>query len=172
MSSISSQHGGASSHHAPNEGHDLSDFNWTLVLWTLPLGVLVLVGFTVVCLFFYRGYLEDETRVKQSLFPTTELTALRLADSEVLSQFKVLDTDKGRIQIPIKQAMEKIVEEHRNSSGRDWTPITDIYLQGAAFKEIQALETKPSPHTEDIIIEEATATPTSNPHHSAPKKSH
>lgn len=172
MSSTSSNHGSASSHHAPNEGHDLTDFNWTLVLWTLPLGVLILVGFTLVCLFFYRGYLEDETRIKESLFPTTELTSLSLADSQVLTQFKLLDTDKGRLQIPIEKAMEKLVDENRNSSGRAWTPITDIYLQGAAFKEIQTLEVHPHQHTDDIVIEEVPPAAVSNKQHSAPKKSH
>ena len=122
----------AKPHHSPNMGHEMSDFSWTTVMWLIPISVVILVGFTLVCLYWFRGF-KDAEIAAGSNFPTSELNILRAKENEILSQYKGRDKDKGRIQIPIARAMELVVEEHRNVPGRDWKPITDIYMQGAAF---------------------------------------
>ncbi|GEM_PF-665795 len=120
-------------HYAPNMGHEMSDFSWTTVLWILPISVVILVGFTLVCMFWFRGFKDSEMAAKAAEFPTTQLNELRAKENEALSQYKMLDPSKGRIQIPIDRAMELVVQEHQNTPGREWKPITDIYLEGAAF---------------------------------------
>jgi hypothetical protein len=66
-----------------------------------------------------------------------------------------VDKEKGRVQIPIDRAMELIAKEHENASGREWKPITDTYLQGAAFAAAPAAA-KESPAS-GISIDEAEA---------------
>lgn len=136
------------SHTSPHVEHELSDFSWTRILWFLPISVLILVGFTLVCLYSFRGY-KDETIVASSDFQTTELNVLHAKENEVLSQYKFLDKDKGRIRIPIARAMALAVEEHQNLSGKEWKPITDVYLEGAPFAGMPvvapaAVQTTPS----------------------------
>ena len=72
-------------------------------------------------------------------------------EDEILNSYKVLDKDKGRIQIPVARAMELIAQEHQGKPGKEWVPITDTYLEGAAFAA------SPAPAAEDngISVENA-----------------
>lgn len=158
----------AQPHHSPNMGHEMSDFSWTTVLWLLPISVVILIGFTLVCMFWFRGFKDSELAVKASEFPTTELNILRAKENEVLSQYKMGDPTKGRVQIPISRAMELIVQEHQNAPGRDWKPITDIYLQGAAFEAKVPTEAKSG--ASGISIESAPEPKKSKQAHVEPVK--
>jgi hypothetical protein len=132
MSSTDPHHGSKQTNHAQHDEHEPTDFNWTLILWSVPFAAIVLVVFTLTCLFFFRGYKDDAILAKAG-FVTTDLNRLRVSEQEVLSQYKVLDKDSGRIQIPITRAMELVVAEHQNISGKEWAPITDIYMLAAPF---------------------------------------
>ncbi|MDQ3002585.1 MAG: hypothetical protein M3Y08_15150 [Fibrobacterota bacterium] len=124
----------AQPHHSENGGHEMSDFSWTTVLWLLPLSVILLVTFFAVCILWFKGAASKELIEKQAEFTTSQLNELRVKEGETLNQYKWLDKDKGRVQIPISRAMELMAKENQNSKGRDWTPITDIYLEGAPFQ--------------------------------------
>ncbi|MDB5102449.1 MAG: hypothetical protein JWP91_138 [Fibrobacteres bacterium] len=128
----------AEPHHSENGGHELSDFSWTTVLWLIPLSVVILVVFFAVCIAWFKGAKDREIGEKQAMFNTTELNQLRAKENETLTQFKYLDKEKGRVQISIARAMELIAQEHQNKPGLAYKPITDTYLQGAAF-EVPAL---------------------------------
>jgi hypothetical protein len=101
-----------------------------------------LLVFFAICIAWFRGAKDREISEKQAAFQTTELNRLHTEEAEILSSYKWLDKDKGRVRIPIDRAMELIAKEHQNSTGRAWKPITDIYLQGAAFAAPSAGEAK------------------------------
>lgn len=124
----------AQPHHSENGGHEMSDFSWTTVLWLLPIAVIVLLVFFGVSIAWFKGAKDRELVEKQGAFVTTELNLLRAKENETMTRYKLLDKDKGRYQIPVARAMELIVKENQNKPGKAWTPITDTYLEGAAFK--------------------------------------
>lgn len=138
-------------HHSENGGHEMSDFSWTTVLWLLPLSVIVLLVFFYVCIFWFKSAKDNELAQKQSQFQTPELNEYHAKESEILNRYKVLDKDKGRVQIPIALAMELVAREHQDRPGREWVPITDTYLEGAAFA---APASAPAPEA-DIRAENA-----------------
>ncbi len=123
----------AQPHHAENGGHEMSDFSFTSVMWLIPLSVIVLVGFILLCLYWFRGAKDNEIVTKQGQYVPTELQAYHTQEDEILNSFKVLDKDKGRVRIPVARAMELIAQEHQGKPGREWVAITDTYLEGAAF---------------------------------------
>ncbi len=140
-------------HHSDNGGHEMSDFSWTTVLWLIPLSVIILVSFFYVCIVWFQGAKDSELAVKQGEFVTSELNALHAKESETLGSYKILDKDKGRYQIPIARAMELMAQENQGKTGKAWTPITDTYLQGAAFKADAA----PAAQDNGIKVEESAA---------------
>jgi hypothetical protein len=142
-------------HPSENGGHEMSDFSWTTVLWLLPISVFILLVFFAVCISWFKGAKDHEIDEKQAMLQTTELNQLHAQENEVLSSYKWVDKEKGRVQIPIDRAMELIAKEHENASGREWKPITDTYLQGAAFAAAPAAA-KESPAS-GISIDEAEA---------------
>jgi hypothetical protein len=120
-------------HHSENGGHEMSDFSWTTVLWLIPVSVIILVVFFAVCILWFKGAKDRELIEKQAAFTTTQLNQLRAQEGETLNQYKWLDKEKGRVQIPVARAMELIAQENQNSKGAAYRPITDSYLEGAAF---------------------------------------
>lgn len=138
-------------HHSENGGHEMSDFSWTTVLWLIPLSVITLLVFFYVCVSWFMGAKDNEIAQKQGAFVPTELQAQHAHEDEILTSYKILDKDKGRIQIPVARAMELIAQEHQGKGGKDWTPITDTYLEGAAFKASAA----PASEDNGIQVENA-----------------
>lgn len=123
----------AQPHPSSNMGHEMSDFSWTTVLWLLPISVIALIAFTLVCLFWFRGAKTGHIYEKEAMFSTDELKIHRAKEAEYLGQYKVLDKDKGLVRIPIARAMELVVQEAQGKGTVDWKPVTDAYLMGAAF---------------------------------------
>lgn len=149
MSTTNHGNGGmTNSHHTTSAGFEETDFNWRLVLLTLPFSVLILVGFTFVCILGFRGYREEAVSVKAAQFETAELNILRAKENETLSQYKILDHEKSLVQIPVQRAMELLVNEHANTPGSEWKPITDTYLEGTAFSARLKTEYNSTPETE------------------------
>ena len=147
----------AEPHHSENGGHEMSDFSWTTVLWLLPIAVIILVVFFGVSIAWFKGAKDRELDNKQAAFVTPEINQLRAKENEILTQYKVVDKSTGRFQIPIARAMELIVKENQDKPGKEWVPVTDTYLEGAAFKS----EPKPVSEVESpaagIQLENAAA---------------
>lgn len=133
------------------EGHEMSDFSFTSVMWLIPLSAIVLVGFILMCLYWFRGAKDNEITQKQGEYVPTELLALRAHEDEVMASYKILDKEKGRYQIPVARAMELLAQEHQGKPGREWVPITDTYLEGAAF----AASAAPAAEDNGIQVENA-----------------
>lgn len=123
----------AKPHPSPNMGHEMSDFSWTSVLWLLPISVILLVAFTLVCLFWFRGAKTTHVLAAEVQFSTDELKMHRAKEAEFLNEYKYLDKDAGRVRIPIARAMELVAQESRGKGTVDWKPVTDAYMLGAAF---------------------------------------
>jgi hypothetical protein len=123
----------AEPHHSENGGHELSDFSWTTVLWLIPISVFIMLAFFLVCIYWFRGAKDNEITQKQGEFVPTELQAYHAQQDEIMGSYKILDKDKGRFRIPVARAMELMAQEHQGKPGREWAPITDLYLEGAAF---------------------------------------
>ncbi len=163
MSSTNHQMGGPSNSahgHGASPGFEPTDFNWTLILWSLPIGAFILLAFTYTCLFFFRGYNDDAMALAQAKFETTQLNVLHAEENEALTSYKMIDGSKGQVQIPISRAMELVVSEHANSTGKEWKPITDIYMEGAAVATLSASASESKmktmgENTSGISIEEA-----------------
>jgi len=125
----------AKSHPSSNMGHELSDFSWSTVLWLIPLSVMALTVFVLISLYWFRGAKDSEHAAKQGFIDISELQALRSYEDSVLGQYKWLDKEKGKVRLPIERAMELVVREGQASFGMGYRPITEIYLEGAAFSE-------------------------------------
>ncbi len=133
----------AQPHHSENGGHELSDFSWTTVLWLIPVSVVIMLTFFLVCIYWFRGAKDGEITHKQAEYVPTELQAYHAQQDELLNSYKVLDKDKGRYRIPVAHAMELIAQEHQGKPGREWSPITEIYLENAAFAAASAAPAEP-----------------------------
>lgn len=149
----------AQPHHSENGGHEMSDFSWTTVLWLLPISVLILLAFFAVCISWFLGAKDRELEEKQAMYVTTELNLLHAKESETLASYKIIDKASGRYQIPIARAMELIAQEHQNVPGREWKPITDTYMEGAAFKSPKLVKEAEAPAAGISIEETAEAKP-------------
>ena len=148
----------AQPHHSENGGHELSDFSWTTVLWLIPISVIVLLGFFYVGINWFRGAKDHEIAHKQSEFVPAELRAYHAHEDEILAAYKVLDKGTGRIQIPIARAMELVAQEHQGKPGREWVPITDTYLEGAAFAAAGPAASAAAEDNNGIQVENAPET--------------
>jgi hypothetical protein len=128
----------------------MSDFTWTTVMWLVPISVVALVAYVLVCLYWFRGAKDSELGVKQAMVDLSQLEVLHAKENEILNGYKWVDQDKGRVQIPVALAMELVVKEHENTAGLAYRPITDTYLQGAAFSQpmIQTAPAAPQPKAE------------------------
>jgi hypothetical protein len=153
----------AHSHGSENAGHETSDFNWSTVLWLIPVSVVILLAFFAICIAWFKGAKDRELAEKQAVYVTTELNQLHAKESEILTSYKILDKDKGRYQIPIARAMELIAQEHQSVVGKEWKPITDTYLEGAPFHSPKLSHDTEAPEN-GISIEE---TPAANAAHEA-----
>src|SRR5687767_167554 len=105
----------AKPHPSENMGHEMSDFSWTTVLWFLPISILILITFTLVSLYWFRGAKDAQLQAKQSMAATAELDLQHAKDNEILNGYKWLDQQKGKVRIPIQRAMELIVQENQGS---------------------------------------------------------
>src|SRR6185369_6311772 len=99
----------------------------------VPISVVALIAYVLVCLYWFRGAKDSELSEKQAMVDLSQLDILRAKENETLTQYKWLDKDKGRVQIPVAVAMDLIVKEHENVAGMPYHPITDAYMEGAAF---------------------------------------
>lgn len=150
----------AQPHPSENGGHEMSDFSWTTVMWLIPLASIILFVFVFVSVFWFKAAKDRELDEKQAALVTTELNILRAKDNEILTQYKWLDKEKGRVRIPVARAMELLAKEHQDIPGREWTPVTDTYLIDAPFKAESAQKAGDEPST-GISIESVSPPGTS-----------
>lgn len=101
--------------HSPTLNHDLSEphvksIAWAMVLTTL--GLLLIIWGTV---YYYQGTLAEEINIKENVsgLPAS-LQEIRTYEEGLLTVQKVIDPTKNILQIPITQAMGKVVERYQS----------------------------------------------------------
>jgi hypothetical protein len=109
MSSSTNNHG--------HGGHEQSDFTFGFTAWLIPSSILLLVAYTLVCLYGYRGALSVEMARKVSTESrTVEIRDLKLNSAEALNSYGWKDQNAGRVKIPIDRAMEAVVNSANQKS--------------------------------------------------------
>ncbi len=82
----------------------------------IVLGTVALVLLIIAMVAFVRDYFvfNMEKEITQSILnnPSKELIAIQKSESEQLSSYKIIDSEKGVYQIPIDLAMEIVVKEY------------------------------------------------------------
>jgi uncharacterized membrane protein required for colicin V production len=82
----------------------------------IALGTVALVLLIIAMVAFVRDYFvfNMEKEITQSILdnPSKELIAIQKSESEQLSNYKIIDSEKGVYQIPIDRAMEIVVKEY------------------------------------------------------------
>ncbi len=96
-------------HH--DSGYEKSDVSVNkLVLW----GVLSVVILTIIVIFIMDFFVatREELIYEQQLRPeSVALRELRAHEAETLNSYRIIDSTKGKYQIPIKRAMQLMADE-------------------------------------------------------------
>jgi len=93
-------------------GYEKSDVNSLKIILYSILSVFILAA---ILLFLYNYFLaeKEEMVFEEQLKPQSVLLRdLRAHEEEVLTTYKLLDTEKGIYRIPIDRAMQLIAEEN------------------------------------------------------------
>lgn len=84
----------------------------------LALGTLFLVLIVIAMVAFVRDYFifNMENAITESAInnPPEDLVEIQKSEELELTQYKVLDKEKGLYQIPIDRAMQLVVEDYNN----------------------------------------------------------
>ena len=84
----------------------------------LTIGIVSVVLLIVVFIVFLRGYFvlnyERERTEEVINNPSQELKEILDKDNRLLSNYSVLDAEKGIYQIPIDRAMDLVVEDYKS----------------------------------------------------------
>lgn len=92
--------------------YERSDINPKMVIGYSIAGVIILIVILVLLSDYFMIEKEDivfETNLKPV---SAELRQIRSMETEALTNYKILDKDKGIYQIPIERAMQLIAEEN------------------------------------------------------------
>jgi hypothetical protein len=85
---------------------------------SLAIGIAGIVILIVVFLVFLRGYFVinyEKSLVQERIDnPPQELNEILEKDKKLLSNYSVLDVDKGIYQIPIDRAMDLVVKDYKS----------------------------------------------------------
>ena len=84
----------------------------------LTIGILATVLLIVAFVVLLRGYFiinyEKSLTEERINNPSKELIEIVEKDKKLLSNYSVLDADKGVYQVPIEKAMELVVQEYKS----------------------------------------------------------
>ena len=104
---------GNSSHHN-GPGHETVDVTFNRGIWLIPLSMLILATYVVVCWFGATASLSREMALKQSMGAEashTQLSGLRAHEDSTMHEYGWADKEKGTVKIPIEHAMEMMAKE-------------------------------------------------------------
>jgi hypothetical protein len=115
--SHSGGHADAWHHHGAEEGRPQAEHGaianpGVLVRWFVLI-VVTLVAVVLALMVYFQHYITNEKaiRIENTALAGGAQSAKTQAEGE-LSRYKPLDKDAGTVQIPIDQAMQKVVEKY------------------------------------------------------------
>ena len=96
-------------------GYEKKDVNVPLIIGISFISIVILVAMVMALSDFF--VFQKESMVYDSVLSqeSKELVELRSIEFETLNNYKILDTEKGIYQIPIKRAMQLLTEENSYS---------------------------------------------------------
>ena len=103
---------GHSSHSGP--GHETTDVTFNQGIWLIPLSMILLITYVLVCLFGATSSLSREMARKQTMGAEAgheALAAFRAHEDSSMHEYGWMDKDKGMVKIPIEHAMEMMAKE-------------------------------------------------------------
>jgi hypothetical protein len=99
-------------HHA-HGAHEKQDFDFTHLLWVVPVSIVMLVTYVLICMYGYRGASSAELIEKHSILADTSIFAFRAHERELLSTYGWQNKETGAVRIPIDQAMNLVVQSYQ-----------------------------------------------------------
>jgi hypothetical protein len=106
----------SSSHNTHGQsGHESQDFNFTNLLWVIPVSIVILILYVGTCLFWFRGAATAELISKKSVLADTTLKAFRAHEDELMHGYSWTDKEKGIVRIPIEQSMAMVVATYNQA---------------------------------------------------------
>ena len=98
-----------------NSGYEKKDVNIPMIIGISLISIVILIVMVLVLIDFFK--IQKESVVYDSVLSqeSKELVELRSIEFETLNNYKLLDSEKGIYQIPIKRSMQLLTEEYSNS---------------------------------------------------------
>jgi hypothetical protein len=102
--------------HGAHGAHETQDFSFTNMLWVVPLSIVLLLGYVLICLLGYRGAASEEMTRKHSVLADTSLRAFHAQEAALLSSYAWQDKEAGKVRIPVTQAKELVIAEYMQAA--------------------------------------------------------
>ena len=93
-------------------GHETQDFSFKNMLWVIPASIVILIIYTLVCLFGYKGASSSELIEKHSIVLNEQVKALHASEAEILHNYKWINKSADSVQVPIEKAMDLVVKDY------------------------------------------------------------
>jgi len=93
-----------------HSGYEKKDVNVAKIVGYAVV-ITVLLAAILLFLFEYFIYATESLKKEAALHQSSQLRELRAAEEEVLNNYKLLDAENKRYQIPIERAMELVGNE-------------------------------------------------------------
>ncbi len=94
------------------DGYEKKDVNFTKIIGISFVSIVILIVIIIVLADFFKIQKESVNYDSVLSKESKELSELRSFEFETLNNYKLLDAEKGVYQIPIKRAMQLLIEEH------------------------------------------------------------
>ncbi len=111
---------GSHGHSQAGVGYELSDASFKKAVWIIPLSLVILAVFSLICYFYTSSGLTREMTLKQTSgaeVDNKKLEAFETKEDQSMHQYQLSKTNKGMAQIPIERAMEMMVKDNGSSTG-------------------------------------------------------
>ena len=100
--------------HSVTLNHDLSEPHSKSIGISIILTAIILVLIGISTVYYYEGTLAEELNSKENEHGAiASLQEVRDYEHLMLNSKKELDSEKGTYQIPIQEAMDKVIERYR-----------------------------------------------------------
>lgn len=93
-----------------HDGYEKKDVNIAKIVGYTVV-ITVLLAAILIFLFEYFIYATENIKKEAAMRQSSQLRELRAAEEEALNNYKLLDAENNRYQIPIERAMELVANE-------------------------------------------------------------
>lgn len=101
------------SHEAGAINHDQSEPNIKNIVKGVLISAFLFIAFLYLGALIYKGGISEELNKKENVGAPESLQSLRSMEDESLNGYKWMDKEKGTVEIPISDAIEKTAQTYR-----------------------------------------------------------